>query len=326
MIRRVLRVANRAFITSAVGQRLLNRSLVVFIYHDVSNHPSPFNARFGLNVRPATFARHLELIQDVFHMISPVQLLSGNYETPAALVTFDDGNLSYIREALPLLKAHGIPSVNFLNMGPIYGEICWSGLTTYLQHCESRFYESRRPRSTGDDFCRFTDSEVQRYLETTNADELFERVRAFRGPLMREDDLEALSHEQLVYLGNHLHNHRNATLLGGRLREEYRRNQDYLDRHPRRTRLFSYPFSRFNAETNRVLREEGVEALFIGGQVLNIPAKRSEHLYHRLGLTGWPETQKDLVVAVLRSYLPTRLHAVLRRIPVHHGGRRVPTP
>lgn len=310
MARPILRAANRMLSTPSLSRRLLERSLVVFIYHEVSDCPSPFNAMFGLNVSPSAFARHLELIREYFYIIDPLQLVAGSYRTPAALITFDDGNLSYFRNALPILKEKGVPSVAFLNMGTIRGEVCWSGLVTYLQCFERDFYVRGGCRPTGYDFCRFTEPEVHGYLESVDGDALLERVREFRGPLATEADVEAVSDEPLVYLGNHLYNHYNATLLSHRLRGEYRRNQDLLDRHPRGMRLFSYPFSRYNEETTRVIREEGAQAVFAVGGLPN--TSQGGDVLYRVELHERVVAQRGMIAEILKNYVGAKCRGAIR--------------
>jgi peptidoglycan/xylan/chitin deacetylase (PgdA/CDA1 family) len=297
----VARALNRIVATRPVSARILEESVVVFIYHDVSDQPSLFNSMFGLNVSPAVFSKQLDLIRSYFHVIDPIQLISGGYRTPTALITFDDGNLSYFRTALPILKEKGIPSVVFLNMGTIRGEVCWSGLVTYLQSFERRFYEPNGYRPAGYDFCQFTESEVYRYLDSVDGDALLERVRVFRGPFGSEEDIKAVSREPLVYLGNHLYNHYNATLLSHRLREEYWKNQRVLDAHPRGVRLFSYPFSRYNDETTRLILGEGAAAVFTVGGLPNVNGRRG--LYYRVQLDEGVVTERDMVAHVLKHYV-----------------------
>lgn len=306
----VLRAANRVVGVPAVSQRILRKCLVVFIYHEVSNHPSLFNSMFGLNVSPAVFSRQLDLIREYFHVLDPVQLAGGRYETPGALVTFDDGNLSYFRDALPILKAKGIPSVVFLNMGPVGGEVCWSGLVTYLQSFERGFYEQRGDRPTGYDFCEFTEAEVYRYLDSVDRDALFERVRVFRGPIAGEADVAAVAGEPLVYLGNHLHNHYNAILLNYRLTEEYWKNQRIIDDHPRGLRWFSYPFSSYNDETTRVIRAAGAKAVFAVGGLPNVNGDCD--VYYRVQLDEDVLTERDMLSRVLKNYAAERCRGVIR--------------
>ncbi|MBI3321184.1 MAG: polysaccharide deacetylase family protein [Candidatus Omnitrophica bacterium] len=295
----LFRVMQHVLSSSVVSRCLLKDAVVVFLYHEVSDQPSAFNRLFDLNVRPAIFAKQLDLIRGAFHVIDPRQLLSGDYRTPAALVTFDDGNLSYFRNALPMLKEKRIPSVAFLNMGPIRGAVCWSGLVTYLQHCEPGFYETRSRRPTGNDFCRFTEEEVARYLESVDAEALFERVRAFRGPVASEEDLDAADDEPLVSFGNHLYNHYNATLLSDRLEAEYWNNQRLLDQRSRGMRLWSYPFSCSSEATTRWLLAEGTRAIFTGAGGLNV--RGHGPIFHRIELPETVVTEREMMLRIVKD-------------------------
>lgn len=285
----------------ALARRLLRQALVVFLYHEVSDTPAEFATLFGLNVRPETFSRQLEMIGNLFHWVSPEDLLGGRLPKPAALITFDDGNLSYFRNALPILRGKGVPSVAFLNMGSIRGEVCWSGLVTYLQRKEPGFARSLRRPLGEDGYREFTQEEVSRYLDTVDAGDLLAKVRAFRGAIATERELESVTREPLVRLGNHLYNHYNATLLNGRLREEYRRNQGLLEGHPRQIPFFSYPFSCLNRQTSRVLREEGAKALFGGGGLPNW----GDHgnLYAQVVLDDRTDTEEKLFTRILENVL-----------------------
>ncbi len=307
----MIHAVNRLVYNLPVARRILRDSIVVFLYHEVSDHPSQFNRMFDLNATPSAFSKQLDLIGEHFHFIDPNQLLSGDHPTPAALITFDDGDLSYFREALPILKKKKVPSVMFVNMGPIKGELCWSGLITFLQHFEPDFYQQKRPR--GDDFLKFTESEIASYVGSVHAESLLERVRSFRGEIAQEADIEALSNEPLVYLGNHLYNHYNTTTLSEyRLKEEYWKNQRILDAHPRGTRLFSYPFGQpvacYNEETTRLIRGEGAHTIFSAYPLPNF--KRRGSFYNRIAMTEMVRSESDLYRCILANYLKAKFKLV----------------
>lgn len=300
--------AQRLLATGPFNRRILEKALVVFLYHEVSDTPSEFNRLFGLTVSPASFSRQLDLIRERFHVIGPDALLSGGYPRPAALITFDDGNLSYFRQALPILRSKGIPSVAFLNMGPLRRELCWSGLVTYLQTQEPGFVRGSGRRPSGNEFRDLTEAEVLPYLEGKEA--LRDRVRAFRGPLASEEDLRAAAGDPLVTLGNHLYHHYNATLLADRLRTQYRKNQRLLEDYPNSSRFVSYPFGCWNLATTRMLREEGAQVLFAGGGVPNLNPQGP--LFHRVELTDAVTTEPQMHQALFRNLLPA---LVRRQIP-----------
>lgn len=294
-----------------MSRLVLRDSTIVFLYHEVSDFPSQFNRMFDLNVTPSVFSKQLDLIGRYFHFIDPTQLLSGVHPNPAALITFDDGNLSYFRNALPILKHKSIPSVMFLNMGPIKGEVCWSGLVTFLQHFEMDFYQEKH--LAGCEVGKFTESEIASYLDSADLGPLLKRVRSFRGTIATEEDIESVSKEPLVYLGNHLYNHYDATKLSkNRLKEEYWKNQRIIDAHPRGTRLFSYPFGQpgtyYNEQTTRVILGEGAHALFSAYPLPNFEDR--EKFYHRVAMTDAVRSEEDIYRSIMKNYLRAKLSLV----------------
>ena len=315
-----IRLIQEGAFALGISRRILQKALVVFLYHEVSDAPSDFNRMFGLNISPRIFSRQLELIQQFFHVLDPSQFLKEKSPRPAALITFDDGNASYFRNALPILKEKKIPSIAFLNMGPIRGEVCWSGLVTYLQHCEPRFTEHRDPQPRGDDFCRFSEAEVARFLGTVDAPPLLEQVRRFRGELARPEDLEQASQEPLVYFGNHLYNHYNVTLSSPSLDGMYRKNQQILEDLPRSLPLFSFPFSRSDLKSVQSLSALGARALFTGGGLPNLNG--NGNLYYRVQLSEKAVTEKGMFSEILKNHTVQRMR---RWIPAGKSvGHRVP--
>jgi peptidoglycan/xylan/chitin deacetylase (PgdA/CDA1 family) len=299
----LLRLANPMLRLPVIYRKILKRAVVVFLYHEVSDHPSLFNRMFGLNVPPKVFYRQMELIRDRFTLARPHEILDRDFPRPGALITFDDGNAGFFRNALPILKEMGIPSLAFLNLSTLRGEVCWSGLTTYLQHFEPGFRATRAAPPAGDDYTCFTEEEVHRYLERVDAEALLGKVRAFRGEPASPEDLEAASRQPLAYFGNHLYNHHNATRLGaGALEEAYRKNQEALDRLPRGLRYVSYPFGRANQDTHARLFQLGAEAVFVSGGVPNF--HRGARCFTRISMTEEVVDESSLAGAVVRNVLP----------------------
>ena len=299
----LLRMANPVLRLPGVYRRVLAQSVAVFVYHEVSENPSPFNRQFGLNVQPDTFALQMEMIRERFTLLHPPELLYGGFRRPVALITFDDGNASYFTNALPILKRMKIPSLAFLNMGTVRGEVCWSGLATYLQQHEPGFRAGWTRAPSGDDYVRFTEPEVARYLERVDAEALLAKVRAFRGQIASLEEVEAASREPLLYLGNHLYQHHNATLLtNGQLEEAYLKNQEVLDQFPRGLRFVGYPFGRGDRTTHARLFGLGAQALFLGGGVPNFHL--GGRCFARIPMTDGVVDEHSLAQAMVQNILP----------------------
>ena len=115
--------------------------LTVFCYHDVSENPSQFSHKYELNVPPNVFEYQMDFIDKNFNVISPDDLINDNIPEKAALITFDDGFKSYFQTAVPIMEKYSFPSINFLNMATIRGEIFFSGLITYLCEMQPDFFD-----------------------------------------------------------------------------------------------------------------------------------------------------------------------------------------
>jgi peptidoglycan/xylan/chitin deacetylase (PgdA/CDA1 family) len=300
VLRSIVKAAIRwPFVTRAAGSRAVSRMTMagrtaVFLYHEVSPAPSEFHAQFNLNVPPSLFEKQVAFIARNFNVITPEQLLSGNYDTPAALVTFDDGARGIFEHALPILRRHGLPAVIFLNMGPVKGEIFWSGLIAYL--CTYRpdfvsFLDGRRESDSRDLplYLHATPRLLEEYLASVDRDAIQAAARRYYGPFAGPADLSAASQSPLVYFANHLFNHYNcARLTPDELREAYTRNQAELDRYGNAVRIFSYPFGQpgscFNDETSAMIRQLGTKRIFTAFP--RIERLGREALVHRVAPTG----------------------------------------
>ena len=121
------------------GSYFTKNRLTIFCYHDVSENPSEFSDKHNLNVPPNIFEYQINFIKKNFNVISPDELLDDRIPEYAALITFDDGYKSYFTSAIPILKKYNLPSLIFLNMAPVKGEVFLSGLVTYLCDKSSEF-------------------------------------------------------------------------------------------------------------------------------------------------------------------------------------------
>ena len=127
-------------------QKIFNKLLTVFVFHDVTNKPSKFSYTNNLFISPDLFKYQIKFIKNNFNIISPINILNKELPDRAAFISFDDGFKSYFDVALPILEKNNVPSLIFLNMGPINGEIFWSGLLLYLTKYKSDFREHVKNR------------------------------------------------------------------------------------------------------------------------------------------------------------------------------------
>ena len=196
MKKRAARIVKRNLGRLDIGHKIFENSLVVFIYHEISNHPSPFMEEHNLNVKPALFVQHMDFIRHNFNIIDPDQLLAGQYKKPAAMITFDDGMKSYFQNALPIMSERNISSINFLNVATIEGDVSWTGLISYLTRYDRNFcdmirrHDSRQTENL--DFTLYPPNVVEDYISTLDLDLLKEKLREYTDALADREDLEAV--------------------------------------------------------------------------------------------------------------------------------------
>lgn len=113
----VIRCAERALRPHGGDQRLL-----VLIYHRVLPQ---LDAMYPHDPDVATFARHMQTVAQDFDPVAlgeAVELLAaGRLPSRALAVTFDDGFADNVTEALPVLRAAGIPATFFIASGYLGG-------------------------------------------------------------------------------------------------------------------------------------------------------------------------------------------------------------
>jgi peptidoglycan/xylan/chitin deacetylase (PgdA/CDA1 family) len=296
--------------------------LLTFNYHEINDNPSQFCTDFNLNVRPEIFAKQLVWIKKYFNVIGPQQLISGDFELPAALITFDDGFEGVFNQGAKILKEAGIPAVVFMNMAPVRGQTCWSGLVTYLceyddafkQHISLKYNRSIQP----DFFLYCTRDDVQEFLDV-NGDNVLATASAYHGKFVSEKDLVSSAKDGL-YLGNHLFNHYNAASLSSHdLTEQYLLNESAILEFSNYIPLFSYPFGQpqrcYNRGTDEILASLGARRLFTAFPLFN----RDRHA-RRIHRTAMFEHVNSESIFRAHCLVPACMNHLLRNNMISKSG------
>jgi len=273
---------------------LLKHALTVFVFHDVSDNPSEFSRKCGLNVSVEVFDFQIKFIKEHFNITSPDDLLGSNIPEKAALITFDDGFESFFKSAIPVLEKFNAPCIHFLNMGPIQGEIFWSGLTAYL--CEKRpdFIQYLKENVHLKDnslpptlIC--SKENVETFLKAEKK-EMRKEVENFTGKFATLDLLEKSTKHELVVYGNHLYNHFVPLLMSDEeLINSFRKNAEELKQFPNFRNVFSFPYGQpgscFSQDQVDLLIENGAEKVFRSSG--NINSEIYAPYLDRIGLSSY---------------------------------------
>jgi hypothetical protein len=293
-----------------VGKYFTKNKLTVFCFHDVSSKPSEFSAKYNLNVSPEVFEYQIKFIINNFNVISPDDLLANEMPEHSALITFDDGFKSYFSTAIPILNKYKLPSLIFLNMAPIKGDIFMAGLTTYL--CEKSYdfrqFVKSKARHTTDNkslFLYCSREIIASYLKNKGVTYKNE-VEEYVGEFATLQDLESSSSNPLVFYGNHLYNHDVALLLKDKeLLESYSTNEDELNNYPNHRRLFAFPFGQpdtcFSESQIRLLLEHGAKKVFSSYPLVN--TNTSAKYMHRIPLSIINNTNANIWINILGKSL-----------------------
>lgn len=301
-------------ILKAFNNDSLEKSLTVFVYHDVADNPSEFSRQYSLNVCPEVFEYQIKFIRHNFKVISPDDLLERNIPSKAALITFDDGFRSYFRNAIPILEKYNVPSIIFLNMEPIEGGIFWAGLIIYLieKQEDFRYYiNSSLLKSTSKKplFLYSSRKIVNSYLESTGKS-FKKEVSQFVGAFANERDLDKASVTQLVYYGNHLFNHDVPLLMSDEdLVSSYFQNVNSLKMYPNYREMFAFPFGQpgtcYSDEQVKLLLSNGVKKVFSSSGFIN-PDILSPYL-DRVSLTSFHSSPARIWFQVCQKSFRKRL-------------------
>lgn len=162
----------------------LRNKAVVLMYHRVLT-PEQLRrtaSQPGLVVEDATFARHVELLKRHFTILSLEEfedrLLNNRpFDDASCLITFDDGWIDNYENALPVLRANGVPAVvflavNFIGQRRLFTrEALTHLLARAIEHCRSNPARTAAVRNA------LAPLELERALDIVDAAPL-EKVKA----------------------------------------------------------------------------------------------------------------------------------------------------
>ncbi len=285
----------------------LRTSLTIFIYHDVTENPAPFSKTFDLNVKPDLFDFQVGFIKKHFNVIGPDDLLAGDIPEQAAMITFDDGMAGYFTDAVPILTSHKVPSLSFLNMNTVRGDVLWAALLSCLA-VRSDFVDyvkDHRPDSSPESVAQYLVDQavVEDFLQNTGL-HLDDEVKSFTGAIASESDVKAADANPYVYYGNHLDNHYVASLMTDeQLLLSFQNNRDALKKYSSSRDIFSFPFGQpgrhFKMGQAELLLKNGADKVFFSSGKTNVDS--SLEILDRVPLGSFETTENKVWFRVFRQ-------------------------
>lgn len=284
-----------------------NKRLII-MYHGVSRNN--INAINGRHVPVHQFERHLIYFKTNFDIV-PLEVLcemklkgiTSRKHTVA--ITFDDGYLNNVSNALPLLEKYQIPATFFVSS---------EGLkeSNYLQPSDYLDLINHSIKETveinGRKFRKgkyhLVDAEnkkssVYQYINSLDPSsfrrvfsdlrhrypyaQVTEKVDREFYEVLDGPGLNKLIHSPLITIGSHGHSHINLVSLGeGDVRSQLQVSKDLFKECGVDTWYhLAYPYGSFNETTLAVSRELGYRLLIAGGSV---PATYASAIFPRIGI------------------------------------------
>ena len=262
---------------------------IIFLFHEVSDTPSQFAIDNDLYISTEIFRKQVSWIKSYFNVVKPDQLLQENGRGASAMITFDDGSESIFKHAAPILAEHKLFATVFINMGPVKGELFWSGKIAYLFKYDTLFRKSVQKKYGKDAFLYCTQQDIDKWSQLHNEANFEDKVKSYYGRFVSIEQLEE-SCERNIFLGNHLYNHFNAAAISEEeLTIQYLKNVKTLSQFDNFVNIFSYPFGQpntcYNKETDDLIKKLGTSMIFSAYPMFNQHSKLTKKM-HRIAFNN----------------------------------------
>lgn len=307
MLKAFIKKSAGSLFKNFVPKTFLEQTLTVFVFHDVSDNPSEFCRKFDLNVSSELFERQILLIKSKFNVVNPADLLKSGLPPRAALITFDDGFKNYFLNAIPIMERHSVPSIIFLNMAPVKGEIFWSGLITYLCSEIPLFHKFiKNTNNSTTDVPRFLQCSkelVETFLSGYSND-LTKVVSEFVGEFSSQEDLEKVAESEYVFFGNHLYNHYVPCLMDDKdFIDSFEENERELKKYENYCPMFAFPFGQpgscYNEKQIALLIQHGSKKVFDSLSGINF--EPGNNFYHRIPICSFHDSEAKIWYEIFRA-------------------------
>ena len=257
---------------------------LVLMYHRIAR---PLTDPWELSVSPENFSAHLEVLSKSAQVVPLAELqrrLARSSERPVVAITFDDGYVDNLGQALPILQRHAAPATVFIatawigSARPFWWDTLAAtvlGLQTMrrpldLQLGATRFkWEPARTNSENDR--KALHRSLWSRLQTLDDPQRFQALEQIaasydgEGPLdpdarpMTVEEVRQLHASSLVEIGSHTVKHRPLPTLSPQMQREEIANsrlqcEQWTGVAPA---TFSYPYGEFDDGTASAVAEAG---------------------------------------------------------------------
>ena len=249
--------------------RKYEKSITVFNYHDVTDHPSEFQKKYELYVSKKVFEKQISEIIKKLIIIHPNELVEKNVlPSNAALITFDDGFSGAFQYGIPYLISKNIPSIMFLNLETIEKqEPMVSAIASYLEYNVEDFKDYALSKNIKKPCHLNLTPEKLKNIKENFSSLNMNQIWEYQGELTDIDTISNFSDSSLVVYANHLYNHWNAEALNdAEFQEQYKKNEIGLRKFKNYINFFAFtngqPYTCFNKRHIEALKNFGTKKIF----------------------------------------------------------------
>ena len=280
--------------------QFLKINTVILNYHRVLND-SEFNEEIrpdnDLVVSKSIFEKQINFIKENFNPISINKISEeADYKKKRIVITFDDGYLDNLNNALPILKKYECPAIIYITTSFLDNKdhAWWLKIWELILNNEEITYNKNKfdtsslekKRKSYSFFCKKIILMKKKDQKTFFDNLIFDnKTKTFEKKLLflSSDNLEYLSKEDLIEIGCHTHYHQNLNILNEEeTTNEIKISKDILEKIlQRKINHFSIPFGTkktYSSKTINIIASQGFKTnvtanydLFKKNNILKIP-------------------------------------------------------
>ncbi|HUW88489.1 MAG TPA: polysaccharide deacetylase family protein [Candidatus Paceibacterota bacterium] len=259
------------FVYVLSGKPFLHQGMTVFVFHEVNDNPRLHARETNTYSDVELFKKQMGWIKESFPLLNPGDG-RGAMPQQGCLITFDDGYSGVLSNAVPILEHYQIPAVCFVNIATIQGDINSSAMTMYMAK------RDQNPLHWADSNPQF----LKESLAHLSVKEI-EEVRQYQGPYINGEELELLSQNPLITIGDHLNNHWYINSLGiDELDIEIAAGRSKLQNYTWDGRFFASPHGVTSDLAIQSIERAGYSYIFSGKSA--ITTKELSRIYPRIDM------------------------------------------
>lgn len=309
---------NKNFIKKLIGSifkvpylKLRNKKkITIFVFHEINDKPSLYTKENNLSLTIKEFKKIINLLEKYYNFISPKDIKKiKNVDNPG-VITFDDGYLGVFKKALPYLEKKKIPSLHFLNMGPIINKKPnISSTIQYLEKYDRNFQKFLNKKkiikpgylSISPNIFNEFKNKFGRISSNTKY-----KIKKYQGNLVDQSQLQNWEKSSYVFYANHLYDHWNTiTLDKSILKYVFFKNIRHLKKYKNFINFFAFtngqPDTCFNFDNLKEIKNFDCDLIFAASSGQN--KIKSKFLLDRFGISRYELNENIFFYRLLRSFL-----------------------